>query len=344
MRNIDGAIGEGGGQVLRTCLALSIVTGQDFTIRNIRSSRKKPGLRPQHLNAVKIAAIISNANVYGAQQGSTQLSFSPRSIQPGKFTCEIGTAGSTALVLQTIYLPLSLLDQPSFITISGGTHAPLSPSFDFINQHWLHYLKRIGFDIQMEMVLAGFYPQGGGKIRGNIRPVKTIEPLNIPERGSLRQIRGYSGVANLDRRIAERQRNQVIHRLGSQYPLNDIRISQLPSKFKGTTVCLICEFEHSQSCYFSLGALGKPAEKVADEVCEKIEYFLSTNAVMDEYLADQLLLPLSFANGNSNFSTSKITNHLLTNAEIIRNFMNTDISIDGSAGNPGIIKITPYNQ
>jgi RNA 3'-terminal phosphate cyclase (ATP) len=200
------------------------------------------------------------------------------------------------------------------------------------------------FRINLEMVQAGFYPEGGGKIRGTINPIKTIYPLNILNRGQLNQIRGSSAVANLDRSIAERQREQVIRRLGRQYPLNDIRISNISSNFKGTTLYLVCEFEHSQCCYFSLGAKGKPAEQVADEVCEKIVNFLSIDATIDEYLADQLLLPLSFANGSSSFSTVKVTNHLRTNAEVIQQFNAADISIPRKIGHPGIITITPQLQ
>jgi len=341
MINVDGSIGEGGGQVLRSCLALSIITGQGFLLKNIRAGRKKPGLRPQHLSAVKLAAAISKAEVIGAEIGSSQLSFSPQSVQAGKYKHDIGTAGSTLLVLQTIYLPLCFLDRPSSLTISGGTHVPYAPSFDFINQHWLYFIKRMGIDINCEMFLAGFYPPGGGRIHAHFSPTKLIKPVNIDHRGLIKQIRGISAVANLDRRIAERQRNRVISRLGSQYPLNDIRISQLPSKFKGTTVFLICEFENSQSCYFSLGELGKPAELVADEVCDKIEHFFSTEASVDEYLADQLLLPCSFANGKSVYSTARVTTHLLTNAEIIRIFTTTDITISGKTGEPGRVSITP---
>jgi RNA 3'-terminal phosphate cyclase (ATP) len=344
MKSIDGAIGEGGGQVLRTCLALSIVTGQGFNIHNIRAGRKKPGLRPQHLSAVKLAASISDANVKGAELGSTQISFSPQSAQPGKYKLDIGTAGSSLLVMQTIYLPLSLLERPSSIAISGGTHVPFAPSFDFIDQHWIYFMKRMGFNIHCEMLLAGFNPRGGGIIQVNLGPVDTIKPINMDLRGDLKQIRGVSAISNLDRRIAERQRERVIHRLGSKYPLNDIRIRQMPSKFKGTTIVLFCEFENSQACYFSLGALGKPAEQVADEVCDKIEYFLSTEASIDEYLADQLLLPLSFANGNSTFSTAKVTSHLMTNAEVIRSFIPIDISISGRTGESGLVRITLQKQ
>lgn len=344
MIKIDGAIGEGGGQILRSSLALSVATGQSFTIKNIRASRKTPGLRPQHLSSVQLAAVISDAGVEGAELGSTQLSFSPRYARSSEYQCKIGTAGSTSLVLQTVYLPLSLCDQQSVISISGGTHVPLAPSYDYLNEHWLYYLDKMGFDLKMEMIQAGFYPRGGGKIRGIINPINNINPLIIRERGTLKQIRGISSVANLDRRIAERQREQVIRRLGRKYPLNDIRIRSIPSKFKGTTLFLECDFEFSQCCYFSHGALGKPAEVVADEVCEKIENFLSTDAAIDEYLADQLLLPLSFADGGSAISTAKVTTHLLTNVEVIQNFKSVKFSISGIIGNPGIINITPRIQ
>lgn len=342
MIDIDGAMGEGGGQVLRSCLSLSLVTGQAFEISNIRLGRKKPGLRAQHLASVEIAASVGRAIVEGAELNSTSLLFSPKSIKPGNYSCDIGTAGSTSLVLQTVCLPLSLSSIPSTLNISGGTHAPLAPSFDFLKQHWAYYLKILGFRISLDLEKAGFFPQGGGKIRATIKPLKSVAALNLMERGSLKQIRGLSAIANLDRRIAERQRDQVIRQLGQRYPINDIRIVHLPSKYKGTTLCLVCEFEHSQCCYFSLGALGKPAEKVADEVCEQIEFLLSSEATLDEYLSDQLLLPLTFAKSQSTYSTAMVTSHMLTNAEVIQSFLPTKINILGDIGSPGSITITPH--
>jgi len=344
MINIDGAIGEGGGQILRSCLSLSLITGQAFNISNIRVGRKKPGLRAQHLASVAIAAKIGEADVKGAEINSTFLSFSPKLIKPGNFRCDIGTAGSTSLVLQTVCLPLSQCSNLSSLTIRGGTHAPMAPSFDFLILHRVHYLKILGFQISVDLKQAGFYPQGGGEIHAIINPVESISALKLAERGSLKQIRGLSAVANLDRHIAERQRNQVIRRLGHRYPLNDIRIIQLPSKYKGTTLCLVCEFEHSQCCYFSLGAPGKPAEIVADEVCEQIEFLLSTEATLDEFISDQLLLPLTFANSQSTYSTTKITNHLLTNVQVIHSFLPTRIKILGNIDSPGSVIITPHTK
>ena len=341
MINIDGSIGEGGGQILRTCLSLALITGQSFRISNIRSGRQRPGLRAQHVKAVELAAKIGTADVIGDKLNSTTISFTPRMVQPGHYKCNISTAGSTSLVLQTIYLPLSLGSAESSISISGGTHTKWSPSFDFLHHHWLVFMKKIGFKMSLNLDLAGFYPQGGGSIGAKIHPIKLISPLKLTQRGALKQIHGISAVANLDRRIAERQRDQIVRRLGHRYPLNEIRVKNMPSRFKGTTICLICDFENSQCCYFALGELGKPAERVADDVADSIERFLSTDAVIDEFLADQILLPLAFAQSRSIYSTPKITSHLITNSEIIQKFLPVKIQISGETGSPGMITVDP---
>ena len=339
--SIDGRMGEGGGQILRTCLSLSLVTRKPFTISNIRSGRSKPGLRPQHLNAVLLSQEVGNARTEGANLGSTRLTFIPQDTQAGKFIRNIGTAGSTCLVLQTVYLPLSFSNKTSQVKLTGGTHVPFAPTVDWLDMHWNHYLSSIGLNLSLELDQAGFYPQGEGRMSAKIKPLTQLSGLEITQRGSLMQVRGISAYANLDRKIAERQRDQVLRRLGSTLPLNDIRIKRLPSKFKGTCMTLLCEFEKSQCSYSALGAPGKPAETVADEVCNKIETLLSTDAALDEYLADQLLLPLSLAKTNSSFSTVRITEHIRTNAEVIKTFINPNIEIVGSIGSPGKITISP---
>jgi len=341
MISIDGDMGEGGGQILRTCLSLSLITGKPFRISNIRSGRSKPGLRPQHLNAVLLSQRVGRANVDGANIGSTRLKFEPSEIHAGNYFSDIGTAGSTSLVLQTLYLPLSFAANPSQIRLTGGTHVPFAPTFDWLYLNWVNFLKLIGIKISLKLDLAGFYPQGGGRIHAEISPVDMLAGLVILERGALHQIRGISLAANLSLKIAERQRDQVIRRLGTKFPLDDIRIKQMPSKFKGTSLTLLCEFEHTQCCYSALGAPGKPAEKVADEVCDQVENLLSTEATVDEYLADQLLLPLSLANSKSTYTTVKITDHLRTNAKVIQAFINPNIEITGNSGSTGTISIRP---
>jgi len=341
MIKIDGSQGEGGGQILRSSLTLSLMTGKGVQISNIRNKRKKPGLQHQHLCAVKASHSIGRGEIEGAELGSTQLTYQPDTIHPGSYRFDIKTAGATTLVLQTIILPLSLADNKSNIKISGGTHVPWSPSYHYLDLQWLPFMTRLGFNIHISLDQAGFYPQGGGIIESKTTPIEHIKPLTIEERGDLIQIRGVSAVANLDRSIAERQRNQVLRRLGDKYRLNDIRINQLPSKYKGTILILLAEFEYSTCCYFSLGKPGKPAEQVTYEAVNALESFMDTDGVMDEYLADQLLLPLAFADGPSIFKTPRVTSHLLTNAEVIKSFMDTNIVISGDLDQPGIVSVVP---
>lgn len=341
MIEIDGSLGEGGGQVLRTALTLSVLTGKEMRIVNIRAGRKKPGLRPQHLKSVEAAAKISGASVDGTKIGSPRITFHPGDIKPGSYHFDIGTAGAASLVLQTIFLPLGMAKKKSSITVTGGTHVPWSPCFHYLDWQWLAFLRQMGFDADLMLNLAGFYPQGGGKFRASIRPVEQIQPLQVMERGKLKQIRGLSAVANLPKEIAKRQRQRVVRRLGSKYPLNDIRNIQLPSRFKGTVMLLLAEFEHSQCCYFGLGAPGKRAEIVADEAVDALEEFMTSDGVIDQYLADQLLLPLAFASGPSTLRTSKVTQHLLTNAEIIKIFLPIDIIVQGRINSSGLVTVIP---
>jgi RNA 3'-terminal phosphate cyclase (ATP) len=341
MIEIDGSLGEGGGQVLRSSLTLSMMTGKALGISNIRANRKKTGLRPQHLKAVQAATEICDASVEGDKIGSGQITFSPGEIKSGKYRFDIGTAGSTSLVLQTVLLPLSRAAKPSTVTITGGTHVPWSPCFHYLDLQYLPYLWQIGLDIHLRMEQAGFYPRGGGQIRCTIEPAKKLEPLQLTERGRLLEIRGLSAVANLARNIATRQRRQVIGRLGRRFSLNDIRIAELTAPSPGSLILLLAEFEKSKVCYFALGQKGKSADKVADDAIGEFEAFIATNGAIDQYLADQLLLPLAFAEGPSEIHTSKVTNHLITNAKVIRSFLPVEIKISGKLGEPGIVQIIP---
>lgn len=339
---INGAWGEGGGQVLRSALTLAAVTGRPFRISNIRARRPKPGLMAQHLKAIDAAAAICNAQVQGAALNATSLDFRPAGIRSGRYRLEIGTAGSTSLVLQTILLPLSLAKSTSTVLISGGTHVPWSPCFHYLDLHWLPYLRQMGFDAQLSLEQAGFYPSGGGRISATIRPAREILPLNLTDRGKLLRIKGISAVANLPVSIATRQKRQAQLRL-QQLPVGvelGIKVIELTSPAKGTFILLLAEFERGRCCYTSLGELGKPAERVADEAVDALLVFLDSNGTIDQYLADQLLLPLCLAKGQSAIRTCQITNHLLTNAEIMRTFMPVQIEIEGTPGQPGLIRMS----
>ena len=339
---IDGAKGEGGGQILRSALTLSLMTERHFRILNIRARRTKPGLRPQHLVSVNAAASVGQAQVEGACLGSREIEFRPSSIHPGSYRFEIPTAGSTSLVLQTVFLPLSTADSPSEIEIIGGTHVPWSPCFHYLEGNWLRAMGLLGFRADLGLEIAGFYPQGGGRIRALIQPLKKrIAPLKRNHRGDLLRVRGLSTSSNLPESIAQRQRTRAVKRLADLGCQVEIEVQTLPSPGKGTLLLLQAEFESGQACYFGLGARGKSAERVADEAVDALHAFLRGEGVVDEYLADQLLLPLAFADGDSEFRASKITQHLLTNAEVIRAFDAAEIDIRGELDQPGVIEIRP---
>lgn len=337
---MDGSQGEGGGQVLRSALTLAGMTGQAMRISRIRAGRPKPGLAAQHLTAVKAIAEVCSAQVEGATPGSTSLTFIPGSPRPGTYRFDIGTAGATTLVLQTIFLPLSVAQEASTVAITGGTHVPWSPCFHYLDWHWLPVMRQAGFDARLKLKRAGFYPRGGGRIQALIRPAPRIKPLQLVERGALERIRGLSTVANLPGHIAERQRKQALRRLKSLAPA-DIQLASLQAPSPGTFLLLLAEFEHTRACFFALGKKGKPAERVADEAVEALEAFLTTRAATDPYLADQLLLPLAFAGGESQVHTARISHHLRTNAAVIEAFMPGTIAIQGQPDGPGIVHITP---
>jgi RNA 3'-terminal phosphate cyclase (ATP) len=338
MIEIDGSLGEGGGQVLRSSLTLAAITGQAFCITRIRARRREPGLKAQHLKAVEAAAAICGARVEGAELGSQRIVFEPGRTAPGVFSFDIGTAGSTSLVLQTILLPLGLAPAASLIHLRGGTHVRWSPCFDYLEIQWLPFVRRIGFDADLEMVRAGFYPPGGGLVRASIRPVGPLSPLRVTERGRLTRVRGISAVGKLDLRIGQRQADQAARRLAGRSPF-DCEVVRMPSRSPGTMLLLLAEFERSQACFVALGERGKPAERVADEAVDELLAFLQTDGAVDPHLADQLVLPLALAPGVSELSTSRVTGHLTTNAEIVRRFLPARIDVRGEPGAPGLLRV-----
>jgi len=347
MIEIDGSMGEGGGQVLRSALSLSILTRQPFHIYNIRLGRKKPGLKAQHLKAVDAAAAISRAAVEGAWLDSTRLTFTPGELRTGRYKFDIGTAGSTSLVLQTVFLPLSSAGSASTVMITGGTHVPWAPCYHYLEWQWLPVMRHLGFDASLGLEEAGFYPQGGGRISATIRPVQAIRPLCLAERRAAPIIQGISAVANLDPDITERQKRQALRRLLPAHPQTRIKTLQLTARDKGTLLLLHASYPAgqgelpAQGCYYALGERGKPAEQVANEALEALLGFIETDATLDHYLADQLLLPLAFASGPSTFRTARVSHHLLTNAQVIQIFTRAQVTADAEIGSPGTVRVIP---
>ncbi len=341
MLTIDGSLGEGGGQVLRSALTLAILTRTPVRLTNIRARRPKPGLQAQHLAAARAAASICGGDLRGAELRSTEIEFRPGAAKAGRYRFAIETAGSACLLLQTVALPLALMKGASTVTVRGGTHVPWSPSYHYLERHWLPHFQAMGLRLRLTLKAAGFYPQGGGELLAAIRGVGSTLPLERSQRGELLRIRGLSGVANLDLDIARRQKLQAMRRLEPVCRDSKIEILDLPSPVKGTFILLWAEFSGSQAACGALGAPGKRAEWVADEAADELLACLDSGAALDAHLADQLLLPLALAQGESVISTARITGHLLTNAQIIRAFLPARIEIEGEPDKPGRVWISP---
>lgn len=339
MIEFDASFGEGGGQILRSALALSVITGKAMRLSGVRARRPQPGLRPQHLKAVEAAARISGAWVEGAALGSRALRFEPAGLHSGKYEFDIGTAGSVGLLLQTLSLPLSFADGPSGITLIGGTHVPWSPCFHYLQWQWLPHLAEAGYHVACSLERAGFYPRGGGVLQATITPSRPRTGLRITRRGRLLRIRGLSAVGRLDRSIAERQRRQAVDRLRDlQVPL-EIGVADVPAASPGTFIVLLAEFEGGRCCACALGARHKPAEQVADEAVDELRGDIASGGAIDGWLADQLLLPLALVPERSELAVCRISQHLRSNAELLGHFLPAAVAIDGEIGEPGIVRI-----
>lgn len=343
MIEIDGNYGEGGGQILRTALSLSCLHQTPFRIYDIRKGRKKPGLMPQHLTAVKVAQLVSDAKVVGDYRGSTDLCFSPHGMKGGDISYDIGTAGSTSLVFQTLIPALVFGRGKSRVTLKGGTHVPFSPSFHYLNEVFAPLLSMLGIRVKFRIFSCGFYPRGGGKVRMDIHPAKKVKPLRLLERGRARGVSGCSAVGKLPLSIAERQRNAALARIADCLgPLGcpvKIEMQDVQTPGPGTFVFLRMETEKSVAGFTALGARGKPAEAVGEEAAMDLGSFYASGAAVDQHLADQIVLYLSLCEEESEFVVSSISQHLLTNLWVISRFRDFSYSVNGEVGNVGKVRI-----
>lgn len=301
---------------------------------------------------------ITSADISGAELGSQNLRFLPKEIQGGIYSFDVsekkGSAGSVTLVLQTIFLPLSLAIRRSKIGIIGGTHVPWSPPFQYLDHIFLPAVKRIGLDIRLTLERWGFYPKGGGKVEAEILPAPdglrqrgaeehrpvSFSTIDIKERGGLKRIWGVSATSNLPKSIAERQRDSAITILKNRGFAPQIDIVEAPSIGQGTFLILITEFENSIAGFSSLGARGKRAEKVGEEAATAFLDFYQSGAALDPYLADQLLPYLAIAKGESIITTSRISRHLLTNIRVIEQFLPVKFIVEGKEGESGKITVS----
>ena len=324
MLTIDGSFGEGGGQILRTSLALSLVTGKPFSIHNIRAGRKKPGLMRQHLTAVNAAAEIGLAAIEGNRIGSQAFTFVPEMIKPGNYHFAIGSAGSCTLVFQTILPALLIAGEPSEIILEGGTHNPFAPPFDFLEKAFLPVINRMGPQVDAVLEKPGFYPAGGGRFKVSIDPAG-LNRIDLLERGNIIQKTARAFVANLPIKIANRELNVIREKLErGRERLKAVEVEN--SQGPGNILTVEIESDNITEVFTGFGEKGISAEKVAKQTVKSVQEYLAFNVPVGRYLADQLLVPMALAGGGK-FRTLSPTKHTQTNVEIIKKFLDVEIAM-----------------
>jgi RNA 3'-terminal phosphate cyclase (ATP) len=335
---IDGSMGEGGGQVLRTSLALALVTGQPFRMHSIRARRSKPGLLHQHLTAVRAAAAVGGADVHGDALGSSSLVFAPGRMVPGRHEFDVGTAGSATLVLQAILPALLAASEPSTVTVAGGTHNPHAPPCDFLAQSFLPLLGRMGPRVEAKLERYGFFPAGGGRVTVRVEPAGRLVPLDVLERGALRARRARALLASLPRSIAERELAMVGGHPGWEEA--ERAAIEVPARGPGNVLLLEFECEGLTLVVTGFGELGVRAEAVAAQALEAADRWLESQAAADEHLADQLLVPLAVA-GGSFTAPAPLSRHAVTNLEVLRRFVDVDAEVVPAGPGSLCVRVQP---
>jgi RNA 3'-terminal phosphate cyclase (ATP) len=335
---IDGSQGEGGGQVLRTALTLSLVTGRPFRIERIRAGRKKPGLLRQHLTAVQAAGEVGGATVTGAELGSLQLEFEPGSVRGGDYHFAVGTAGSATLVLQTVLVPLALAKSPSRLVLEGGTHNPFAPPFDFLDKTFLPAFRRMGAGVTARLERPGFYPAGGGRFSVEVEPCRGLTPIELERRAETVTVTARAIVASLPASIAERELATVRERLA--VPAESCRIEQVTcSVGPGNALMLELAADDLVEVVTGFGEKGVSAEQVAARACGQAKVWMRAGVPVGAHLADQLLVPMAVA-GRGRFRTVEPSGHTKTNAEVIKRFLPVGVTIDDEGNGAWTIEIT----
>jgi len=335
---IDGSEGEGGGQILRSALALSLATGRPFRAEHIRAGRKRPGLLRQHLTCVQLAARIGDAHVEGAELGSPILVFQPQGCRAGTYRVQVGSAGSTSLVVQSVLPALLHADGPSELVVEGGTHAQQAPPFEFLRDAWIPLIERTGASVGAELERPGFFPKGGGRLRVDATPAADPQPLELLERGARREVAATALVARLPRHIGERELAVVAKRLGWQAKALHVEERE-DSTGPGNALLLRVAHEHVTEVFAAFGAVGVPAEAVARHACNAARDWMSADVPVGEHLADQLMLPLALGAGGV-YRTNALTQHARTNLAVIRLFLGDVIRVQELAGDTVAVHVT----
>jgi RNA 3'-terminal phosphate cyclase (ATP) len=331
---IDGGYGEGGGQVIRTSLSLAAITGQPFAIHNIRIRRSRPGLQPQHLAAVRAAAEICRASVRGDAVGSVSLTFVPAGeVRAGSYRFEIGTAGAAPLVAQTVLVPLALAKGAWDVAISGGTHVPMAPTADYLEQCYARALAQVGIHAAVSSPRPGFFPKGGGEVRLSGPGGDVVRPLRAARRGGMRKLSAFILTSKLRDEVADRGAQAVCERLEPEGHSAAVSIRRIAALDPGAAVMINAECEPGLGGFVALGEKGLPMERVARRACDEFLAWWRTESAFDGHLSDQLVLPLSLAGGPSRWTATCATEHLRTVLWVAQQFLSVGTGI--STGETG---------
>jgi RNA 3'-terminal phosphate cyclase (ATP) len=339
--SIDGAHGEGGGQIIRTGVSLAALTGRPVEIVNIRARRSKPGLQAQHLTAVRAAAAICDAELRGAALGSQYLRFTPGSLsRQDHFVFDVGTAGATGLVAQTLLVPMAFLpNERTTATLRGGTHVPMAPPADYIEAVYAPMLRRMGLETRLSMTRAGFYPKGGGEITLEIAGGRPGTPVDCTERGRLRRLHVFIVTSQLPEHVAARGKETAQKGLKGYGVPVECAIRDLPGHGPGAAVVIVAECERGAGGWMGLGERGKPMERVAEEAVHGFQRWFASGAGVDAHLADQLALPCALLSGTSRWTTPEVTEHLRTVLHVAQQFLPIDYAIEARADGSGLVTV-----
>ncbi len=340
MLEIDGSMGEGGGSVLRIALALAAVTGRPVRVHSIRVKRKKPGLQPQHLRAVEALAELTGGRVRGAELNSTEVTFEPGELQGGRFRFDVGTAGSTTLVLQALLLPLAFAPEPAEVEVTGGTDNPLAPPVDYLRHVTLPILSEMGYRVELECLRRGHYPKGGGKVVARTRPAERLLPLRLTEAGRVERVEGISHCTNLPPHVATRQAHAAqLLLLRAGY---EARIRTEVGEGLGPGSGIVLWASTSGGGILggsSLGEPGKPAERVGREAAGQLLEELRSGYAVDRHLTDQLIPYLALAEGRSEIWSTHLTLHALTNVRLVEGMLGVRFTLEGELGSPARLSV-----
>lgn len=340
---LDGSLGEGGGQILRTALSLSMVTGTPFRIDRIRAKRSKPGLLRQHLTSVNAATEICDAEVEGATMGSTSLTFNPSEVKAGEYKFAIGSAGSCTLVFQTVLPALMLANSASRVTFEGGTHNQMAPPYHFIERAFLPQLARMGVAVTTKLERFGFYPAGGGCFTAEIAGLTkahALKPIVIESRGKWLTGFAESFITGVPTQVAERELATVGQIMS--WPADKSFIRGIDSsRGPGNIVLLTLQHKHVTEVFAGFGEKGINSEAVATRVADQARQYLRAGAAVGEHLADQLMIPFALAGGGA-FTAARASEHARTNADVIQKFLAVDILIEPveSSASDGSVRVS----